>query len=214
MLEACPCDGHRRDHDPGRRGVPPQDAVHASVLSPGIVEVLQDDQQIKVRLVGGVAPGAAAEDEDDDEAITVELAQVPGDGAGREAIGPPTGGSGSIGERCHACSSVELGGIEPPSAEQLPTVLRPSPALRRHGCRPGGSGCPRRGCRRVFPRCRRSFPRSAVFPAVTLRFCCRAAVSRPRVPLLVAVSLGHLAGARRRERSRHRRFCWCPVLRV
>jgi hypothetical protein len=35
----------------------------------------------------------------------------------------------------------------------------------------------------------RSFPTPAVFPAVILRFCCRAAVDRPRAPLLVTMSL-------------------------
>ncbi len=43
--------------------------------------------------------------------------------------------------------------------------------------------------RRIFLRCQRSFPSSAFFPAVTLRFCCRAAESRPRAPLLVTISL-------------------------
>jgi len=40
--------------------------------------------------------------------------------------------------------------------------------------------------RRIFLRCQRSFPSPAVFPAVIPRFCCRAAVDRPRVPFLVA----------------------------
>ena len=44
----------------------------------------------------------------------------------------------------------------------------------------------------VFPGCQWSFPPSAVFLAVTHRFCCRAAVSRPRVPLLVPMSLYRL----------------------
>jgi hypothetical protein len=85
------------------------------------------------------------------------------------------------------CRFVELGGIEPPSAERLPTALRPFPrftALRLPHRRVGG---PRGGGRRrVFPRCQRSFPPPAVFPAANHRFCCRAAVIRPRVPSLVA----------------------------
>ena len=88
---------------------------------------------------------------------------------------------------------VELGGIEPPSAERLPTALRPFPrstALRLPHRRVGG---PRGGGRRrVFPRCQRSFPPPAVFPAVNHRFCCRAAVVRPRVPSLVAGALVRL----------------------
>ena len=46
-----------------------------------------------------------------------------------------------------------------------------------------------RAGRLVFPWRQRSFSPSAVFPAVNHRFCCRAAVVRPRVPLLVAMSL-------------------------
>ena len=47
--------------------------------------------------------------------------------------------------------------------------------------------------RRIFLRCQRSFPSSAFFQAVTLRFCCRAAESRPRAPLLVTISLYRLS---------------------
>src|SRR5690606_265652 len=66
--------------------------------------------------------------------------------------------------------------------------------------------------RRVFPRCQWSFPPSAVFPAVNHRFCCQAAVIRPRVPLLVAIALVHLGWIRRRGRTaRCRQFFWCPV---
>jgi hypothetical protein len=37
--------------------------------------------------------------------------------------------------------------------------------------------------------------RQRSLPAVLRRFCCRAATDRPRVPLLVAVCLGHLIGS-------------------
>ena len=47
--------------------------------------------------------------------------------------------------------------------------------------------------RRIILRCHRSFPSSAFFQAVTLRFCCRAAESRPRAPLLVTISLYRLS---------------------
>jgi hypothetical protein len=45
------------------------------------------------------------------------------------------------------------------------------------------------GRRRVFARGQRSSPPPAVFPAVNHRFCCRAAMVRPRVPLRVAGAL-------------------------
>jgi hypothetical protein len=105
----------------------------------------------------------------------------------------PTRTPASQDEGSSKTHQVELGGIEPPSAERLPTALRPFPrstALRLPHRRVGG---PRGGGRRrVFPRCQRSFPPPAVFPAVNHRFCCRAAVLRPRVPLLVAGALGRL----------------------
>jgi hypothetical protein len=104
----------------------------------------------------------------------------------------PTKSRSPVGSRSPT-RAVELGGIEPPSAERLPTALRPFPrstALRLPHRRVGG---PRGGGRRrVFPRCQRSFPPPAVFPAVNHRFCCRAAVIRPRVPSLVAGALVRL----------------------
>ena len=45
------------------------------------------------------------------------------------------------------------------------------------------------GPRLVFPSGHRSFPTPAVFPAAIPRFCCRAAVDRPRAPFLVTMSL-------------------------
>jgi hypothetical protein len=108
---------------------------------------------------------------------------------------------------------VELGGIEPPSDERLPTALRPFPTLQLR--RPlhwrVSWACAHR---LVFPRGQWSFPPSAVFPAVTPRFCCRAAGSRPRVPSPVPVFHDYLIRIRRPWRSRCWRFCWCPVLRV
>ena len=75
------------------------------------------------------------------------------------------------------------GGNRTPVHQALTNVLRPSPTLRltlshRRVGWPGGP-------RIVFPTGQRSFSPSAVFPAVILRFCCRAAVDRPRAPLLV-----------------------------
>ncbi len=104
---------------------------------------------------------------------------------------------------------VELEGIEPSSVKRLTTALRPFPSSSRDGWLTTGLVGLR--LRLVFPRRQWSFPPSAVFPAVNLYFCCRAVVVRPRAPLLVTVSLYYLRSLRRRERSRHRRFCWCPV---
>ena len=56
------------------------------------------------------------------------------------------------------------------------------------------------GHRRVFPRCQRSFPPSAVFPAAILRFCCRAAVDRPRAALRLTM-FRCSPRVRRRERT-------------
>jgi hypothetical protein len=83
---------------------------------------------------------------------------------------------------------VELGGIEPPSVEWQLSALRPFPRLRLTVTALPGQLGPEPH-RRVFPRGQRSFSPSAFFQAVTLRFCCRAAKSWPRAPLLVTVSL-------------------------
>ena len=47
-------------------------------------------------------------------------------------------------------------------------------------------------------------------PTVLHRFCCRAAVNWPRVPLPVAMSLVYLIGIRRRERQGRCRVFWLP----
>ena len=87
---------------------------------------------------------------------------------------------------------VELGGIEPPSIRRRTPALRPFPTSRltQSHRRVGCLGCPRP--RHVFPCGQRSFSPSVVFPTAILRFCCRAAVNRPRAPLLVTMSLRHL----------------------
>ena len=48
------------------------------------------------------------------------------------------------------------------------------------------------GPRIVFPISHQSFLTSAFFLAVISRFCCRAAVDRPRAPFLVTMSLHYL----------------------
>jgi len=64
--------------------------------------------------------------------------------------------------------------------------------------------------RHVFACGQRTFSRSAFFLAVIPRFCCRAAVDRPRAPLLVTMSLYNLR-IRRQERIAGWQFCFCPV---
>ena len=92
------------------------------------------------------------------------------------------------------------------------------PESAARGCRlAGSSGSPTLGsCRRPFLRCQRSLPAvSGSLPAVRRCFWCRAAAAWPRVPSLVAVTLGRPDRLRRRERERHcRRLLGCPVSRV
>ena len=75
---------------------------------------------------------------------------------------------------------------------------------RLRGCRcpTGGSAGDLDGPHRrlVFPWSQPSFRPSVVFPTVILRFCCRAAADRPRVALLLTMTL-HLPEIRRRERT-------------
>lgn len=71
-------------------------------------------------------------------------------------------------------------------------MIRPFPRLWLNGCHPAGSGGPRGPRHGVFPPGQRSFTPSAVYPSCLHRFCCRVAVDRPRVPLPVAMTLGHL----------------------
>ncbi len=86
---------------------------------------------------------------------------------------------------------VELGGIEPPSAGRDLSAIRPFPVCGIDGSRAAGSGGPpvRGPATGSVPRSQRSFPPSVVCPYCLHRFCCRAAVDRPRVPLPVAVLL-------------------------
>ena len=86
---------------------------------------------------------------------------------------------------------MELGGIEPPSIRQRAPVLRPFPSspLTQGHRRVGWPSPHDGGPRIVFPISHQSFLTPPVFPAVIPRFCCRAAVDRPRAPLLVTMSL-------------------------
>ena len=86
-------------------------------------------------------------------------------------------------------------GVEPTSTSQKHSSLRPFPSSRLAVAATPGRVAPERSRRRVFPRGQRSFPTvSGALPAVHHRFCCRAAMIRPRVPLLVAVALCRQSG--------------------
>ena len=62
--------------------------------------------------------------------------------------------------------------------------------LTRYRSETGGSADRHKGGpRSVFAECQQTFMQSAVFLAVIPRFCCRAAVDRPRAPFLVTMSL-------------------------
>ena len=67
------------------------------------------------------------------------------------------------------------------------------------------------GRRLVFPGSHRSFPTSSVFADVIPRFCCRAAVDRPRAAFLLTMSL-HYLRIRRRERTAGWQFFLVPRL--
>ena len=106
---------------------------------------------------------------------------------------------------------VELEGIEPSSVKRLPALLRPFPCLRLYGRRAAGS-VDLAITAGSFSDARGLCLLSVVSPTVHHYFCCRAGVVWPRVPLLVAVTLIPLGlVTKQRERTRHRRFFWCPV---
>ena len=67
------------------------------------------------------------------------------------------------------------------------------------------------GPRSVFAECQQTFLRSAIFLAAIPRFCCRAAVDRPRAPFLVTMYLYYLK-IRRRRRTARWQFCFLPRL--
>jgi site-specific DNA recombinase len=83
---------------------------------------------------------------------------------------------------------VELEGIEPSSVGRSPPALRPFPCLWLNGCQPAGSGGPEGPTASSFRGVSVLSRRQRSLPAVRHRFCCRAAVARPRVPLLVPMT--------------------------
>ena len=108
-------------------------------------------------------------------------------------------------------SRVELGGIEPPSISRWTNPLRPFPTSRLSLPHRRVGWWPRGHQRLVFPWSQPSFRPSVVFPTVILRFCCRAAADRPRVALLLTMTL-HLPEIRRRERTASWQFLLVPRL--
>ena len=103
----------------------------------------------------------------------------------------PNPNEGSDCPGCLATSQRGAGGNRTPvhqalsaRATTIPDFV-PAQGHRRVG-RPSPEGG---GPRIVFPIRHRSSPTPTVFPVAIPRFCCRAAVDRPRAPLLVTMSL-------------------------
>ena len=67
------------------------------------------------------------------------------------------------------------------------------------------------GPRSVFAECQQTFLRSAFFLAVIPRFCCRAAVDRPRAPFLVTMSLHYLIRSGGESELLVGNSVFCPV---
>ena len=71
-------------------------------------------------------------------------------------------------------------------------MLRPFPSLWLLAATPPGRAGHEGPATRSFPWVSGLSLLSAVYPGCLHRFCCRVAVDRPRVPLPVAMTLGHL----------------------
>ena len=83
--------------------------------------------------------------------------------------------------------------------------------LEGYRCPTGGSAGGLDGHQRlVFPWSQPSFRPSVVFPTVILRFCCRAAADRPRVALLLTMTL-HAPKSGGESELRLGNSCCCPV---
>ena len=90
---------------------------------------------------------------------------------------------------------MELGGIEPPSAVGKTFTLRPFPGVwLAVATLPGQAGREAQPSD-LFSDVSGLSRRQRSFPAVHHRFCCRAAVVWPRVPLLVPMTLCYLIGS-------------------
>ena len=87
-------------------------------------------------------------------------------------------------------SDVELGGIEPPSAEEASSALRPFPCSSSAAAVLPGQVDPESDpAAGSFPGASGLCLLSAVSPAVHHCFCCRVAVIRPRVASRLALFL-------------------------
>src|SRR6185436_18255069 len=92
------------------------------------------------------------------------------------------------------------GGNRTPVHQAVTARATTIPEWRAHAAPPPGRLTSRGGPRIVFPIGQRSFPPPACFQAVILRFCCRAAVDRPRAALRLTMCL-YLPEIRRRVRT-------------
>ncbi len=84
---------------------------------------------------------------------------------------------------------LELEGIEPSSVERLSLALRPFPIYGFAAADGSGPLITEVIFRLTLPGVNVLSRRQRSLPAVLHRFCCRAAMDRPRVPLLVAITL-------------------------
>ena len=89
----------------------------------------------------------------------------------------------SLGEICGA------GGNRTPVHQPVNEPATTIPVLEADAASPAGRLTADGGQRPVFPGCQPSFRPSVVFPTVIPRFCCRAAVDRPRAAFLLTMSL-------------------------
>ena len=92
------------------------------------------------------------------------------------------------------------GGNRTPVHQAVTARATTIPECGAHAAPPPGRLTSPGGPRIVFPIGQRSFPPPACFQAVILRFCCRAAVDRPRAALRLTMTV-YLPGIRRRQRT-------------
>ena len=92
------------------------------------------------------------------------------------------------------------GGNRTPVHQAVTARATTIPECGAHAAPPPGRLTSRGGPRIVFPIGQRSFPPPACFQAVILRFCCRAAVDRPRAALRLTM-FRCSPRVRRRERT-------------
>ena len=123
------------------------------------------------------------------------------DGPFKSCGNPPTLGSGAGGNRTPVHQAMSVRDTTIPDFET--DAISPTGRMFSIARKP----------RHVFACGQRTFSRSAFFLAVIPRFCCRAAVDRPRAPFLVTMSLYNLR-IRRQERTAGWQFCFLPRLTI